>query len=133
MKKFLFLFLFLIIYLSSVSAVPQLPMIINGDVTINEKPAKTGTIITAKVDNKEISRTEVTKEGYYVLLIQKPVEGNIKLFVDNIDTEEILSWKQGDYKDINLNVKKSYLIYYITGILIVLIIITWFLKKRRKR
>ena len=56
MKKLFLFFLILIISSNFIYAVPELPMIISGDVLINEKPAKIGTEITVKVNNQEIKR-----------------------------------------------------------------------------
>ncbi len=133
MKKLFLFFFILIICSNSIYAVPELPMIISGDVAINERPAKIGTEITAKLNDNEINKVKVAEKGKFTLLLQKLNENDqVKLYVDSIDTQQIIKYKSGDYKELSLNVKKSYSIYYITGALILLIIIIIFIRKKRR-
>ena len=133
MKK-LFLFFFILIISSSiVYAVPELPMIVSGDVLINDKPAKIGTEITAKVNDLEINKIKITEKGKFTLLLQKLNENDeVKFYVDDIDTQEMIKYKNGDFKQLTLKIEKSYWIYYLTGGLIALvaILIIWKLKRR---
>jgi len=136
MKKIsLFLFL-LIINLVFVSAVPELPMLITGEVYINNHPARAGTEISAMINGNEVAKTEISDAGKFTLLLQKLNEGDeIKLYVDGIDTKESILYKSGDFKQLTLKVEKSYVIYYAGGTALALLalagVITW--RKKRKR
>lgn len=121
MKKIFLFFLILVLSSCFVSAVPELPMIISGDATINEKPAKVGTEITAKIDDKEVNEVKITEGGKFTFLLQKLDENSlVKLYVDGIDAKVSVNYKSGDFQDLELAVEKSYLAYYIIGGLIAL-------------
>ena len=130
-QKLLFLsvFLFSIIILSQfVSAIPELPMIVSGDVSINDKPAKIGTQVSAEVNGKEITSMKTTEAGKFTLLLQKLNENdNAEFYVDGIDSGQNVIYKSGDFKQLNLKVEKSYLIYYIAGgiAILTIILIIW--------
>jgi len=120
MKFPIFLFL-LIIGSGLVFAVPELPMIISGDVYINDKPAKIGTEVTAKIGDQEVANIEISEKGSYTFLLQKLDEGIVvKLYVDDIDSEESVEYKGGDFKQLTLKVEKSYLVYYAVGAIVLL-------------
>lgn len=126
MKILLFL-VALIFLLSLVSAVPQLPMIVSGDVYINGKPAKVGTDITAVVNGEQVSKSEVSEEGKFSLLLQK-LEKNqeVEFYVDGIYSEEDILYKSGDFRQISLKVEKTYWIYYVGGgILLIIAGLIW--------
>lgn len=126
----LFLFVliaFFVVNLGFVYAIPQLPMIVSGEVYINDKPAKIGTEITALVDGKEVEKTIIQREGRFELLLQGLETGQeVGFYVDGIYTNENIFYKDGDFKQLNLKVEKSYFSYYIT-ILVILIsgILIW--------
>jgi LPXTG-motif cell wall-anchored protein len=118
-----------------INAVPELPMIISGNVSINNNPAKVGTKITAFVNEVKTSEIKTTYSGKFFILLQKLNEGDeIRLYVDGIDTKESISYKSGDFRQLTLKVEKSYVIYYASGTLILLALagfIIW--RKKRKR
>ncbi len=142
-KNFVFLlvvFLMSIIFFSHfVLAVPELPMIVSGDVYINDKPAKIGTEITAKMEGEEVVSVEISEKGSYTFLLQKlEGKGVIKLYVDDIDTGESVTYESGGFEQLTLKVEKSYLVYYLGVALVLLIIgiVIWkqkLTKKRRKK
>lgn len=136
-KFLLFLSVFflvsIIICSNFISAVPELPMIVSGNVSINDKPAKIGTQVSAEVNGKEIIKFKTTEIGKFTILLQKLNEGdNIKLYIDGIDSQQNISYKSSDFKQLSLKVEKPYLIYYIIGVVIALVIISivWKQKKR---
>jgi len=133
MKKFFFFFLILIISSSFVYSIPELPMIISGNITINEKPAKPGTKIIAKIDDKEITKFELKEQGKYTFLLQKLNEGDtVKLYVDNIDTEKEVKFKSGDMQKLDLNVKKrGILIDIVIGVSFLSVIAYILMRKKR--
>ncbi len=140
MKAFpLILFLLIISSGFVLAAPPELPMIVSGDVYINDKPAKIGTEITAKIGEEEITSVKVSEKGSYTFLLQKlNEEGIVKLYVDGIDTGESVTYKSGDFEQLTLKVEKSYLVYYLGVALILLIVglLIWkqkLIKKRRKK
>lgn len=128
------LFFFLLIISSSfvLAAPPELPMIVSGDVYINDKPARVGTEITAKIGEEEITSVKVSEKGNYTFLLQKlEGEGVIKLYVDDIDTGESVTYESGGFEQLTLKVEKSYLVYYL-GVALVLLIIGSLIWKRKK-
>jgi len=125
--------LFLLIISSSlVVAVPELPMIISGEVYINENPAKAGTEITAFVNGEEVSKFEVSEAGKFTILLQKLEEGQeVGFYVDGIFTNESVSYKSSGFEQLTLKVEKSYLIYYL-GVALILLIAGLLIWKRKK-
>ena len=122
MKKLFLFLLILLIFSSPIYAIPSLPHILAGDVLINNKPAKLGTEITTVKDGKIIGKIEVTEEGKFKLLLQNLNEGDtINLYVDNINTEQSIVYKSGDFQQLSLKIEKSYLIYYFGVTLLLLI------------
>jgi len=125
MKKIILLFLLLlsiIISFSLISAVPQLPMIVTGNVSINDNPAKIGTEITAVVNGEKVIGIETTEKGKFNFLLQKLNESDeAKLYVDGIYSEQTISYKSGDFKQLTLKVNKSYLFYYLGAALILIL------------
>lgn len=123
MKLLVFLFLLIISSSFILAAPPELPMIISGNVSINDKPAKVGTDITAILNGEQVSETEVSEAGTFTLLLQKLEEGQeVGFFVDGIDSNQTISYKSSDFQQLTLKVEKSYLIYYLGAVLILLII-----------
>ena len=137
MKAFpLFLFFLIINSGFVLAAPPELPMIVSGDVYINDKPAKIGTEITALVNNEEVTSSEVSEAGKFTLLLQKLEEGQeVGFYVDGIFTNESISYKNGDFQQLSLKVNKSYLFYYLGAALIILLAagIIWKYKKPNRR
>ncbi|MDO8622706.1 MAG: hypothetical protein Q7R52_00500 [archaeon] len=125
-------FLVVVICLKIVSAVPELPMIVSGNVSINDKPAKIGTSVSVELNGKEIIKVKTTEIGKFTILLQKlNEENNITIYVDGIDSSQSIAYKSGDFRQLSLKVEKSYLIYYIIGVVIALaiIFIAWKPKK----
>ena len=123
MKTF-FLFLFLLIISSSfvLATPPQLPMIVSGEVYINDKSAKIGTEINAMIGNEEVASSDVSERGKFTLLLQKLDEGQkVGFFVDGIYANQSISYKSGDFKQLTLKVDKSYFFYYIGAALILIL------------
>ena len=133
MKKFFLFFLLLVISSSFVYAIPELPMIISGNVTINDKPAKIGTEITARVVDNEVNKVTIAEKGKFTFLLQKLNENDkVDLYVDGINSEVSVDYKSGDFQNPALAVEKPYWIYYSLGGLIGLCLILLIWKKSRK-
>ena len=133
MKKFFLFFLILVISSSFVNAIPELPMIISGNVTINDKPAKVGTEITARVVDNEVNKVTVAEKGKFTFLLQKLNENDkVDLYVDGINSEVSVDYKSSDYQNLALAVEKPYWIYYSLGGLIGLCLVFLIWKKSRK-
>ena len=133
MKSFSLL-LFLLIISSSfiLAAPPELPMIVSGDVYINDKPAKVGTGITAFVNSEEVVSSSVGEAGMFTILLQKLEEGQeVEFYVDGISANESISYKNGDFKQLTLKVEKSYFVYYL-GVALILLIAGFVIWKRKK-
>ena len=132
--SFLSIFLLIVICFSNlISAVPELPMIVTGNVSINDNPAKIGTSVSAEVNGQEVSKIKTTEAGKFTFLLQKLNKGDeVEIYVDGIDTSQNISYTSSDFKQLTLKVEKSYLIYYIIGTIAVLaiIIIIWKLRKK---
>jgi len=133
MKNLFLISLFILITGSIlVTAIPELPMIVNGEVYINDKPAKIGTDVTARVNGQEVVEFEVTEKGKFNLLLQKLDKSDeVEFFVDGILNEEVVIYQSGDFKQLTLKVEKSYLVYYFGGV-IILLIIGFLIWKRKK-
>ena len=121
--KTLSLFLFVLVFsISLISAIPQLPMIVTGNVSINENPAKIGTEISAVVNGEKVIEIETTEKGKFDFLLQKLNEGDeAKLYVDGIYSEQIVSYKSGGFQQLSLKIDKSYLFYYIGAVLVLIL------------
>ena len=141
MKAGFFLLVFiLLVFPNFISAAPpELPLIVSGEVYINEKPAKAGTEITAFVNGEEVSKFEVTEKGKFTLLLQKLNEkDNVSFYVDNIYSGESVKYESGDFEQLTLKVEKSYLVYYlgVASVLLVAGFVIWkrkLIPKRRKK
>ena len=119
---FLIVLLILIAGFSIVSAIPELPMIVNGEVYINDKPAKIGTEIKAILGEDVVSEFEVTERGKFNLLLQKLDKSDeVEFFVDDIYTNQSVIYQSGDFQQLTLKVEKSFLIYYLGGVVLLLI------------
>ena len=132
-KHILFLFLvFTLLFFNFVSAIPELPMIVNGEVYINDKPAKIGTEIKAILGENVVSEFEVTERGKFNLLLQKLDKSDeVEFFVDDIYTNQSVIYQSGDFEQLTLKVEKSFLIYYLGGVVLLLIVgfLIWKQKK----
>lgn len=129
-----FLFLFFLIIISSFifAAPPQLPMIISGNASINDKPAKIGTEISAVLNNEEVAKIEISEAGKFTLLLQKLEENQkIDFYVDGIYTNQSILYKSGSFQQLSLKVDKSYIFYYL-GAALILILGTGIIWKYRK-
>ncbi|TKJ17067.1 hypothetical protein CEE44_00850 [Candidatus Woesearchaeota archaeon B3_Woes] len=135
---FIFFIFFLLLNFVSSAEPPKLPMIISGEVLINEKPAKVGTIITAKIDEQKITSVEVSKKGHYTLLIQEPTEKLINLYVNEINTDKTVKYGVGKIEQIDLLItqetpNKNKLFFIIPIILLILIIFILLWGKKKKK
>ena len=132
MKPLIFLILLIISLSFVLAAPPELPMIVSGEVYINDKPARVGTEVTAKMGEEEIASVKISEKGSYTFLLQKlDGEGVVKLYVDDIDTEKSVTYESGGFEQLTLKVEKSYLVYYL-GVALVLLIIGSLIWKRKK-
>ena len=134
MKAGFFLLVFILLAFPNFisAAPPELPMIVSGDVYINDKPAKIGTEVTALVDGEETANSEVSEAGKFTLLLQKLEENQeVEFYVDGISTNESISYKNGDFKQLTLKVEKSYLVYYL-GVALILLIAGFVIWKQKK-
>ena len=55
----------------------------------------------------------------------------VRLYVDDMDTREIVIYESGGFEQLTLKVEKSYLIYYI-GVALVLLLVGLLIWKRKK-
>ena len=136
-KLLLFLSVFLLSVicfsnLISAAEMPQLPMIVAGNVSINDKPAKIGTEVSARLNNEEVETIKITEKGKFTILLQKLNESEeIKIYVDGIYSEQSVNYESGDFQQLTLKVEKSYVFYYALGgiIALAIILIIWKSKK----
>jgi len=133
MKNLFLISLFILITGSIlVTAIPELPMIVNGEVYINDKPAKIGTEIKAILGENVVSEFEVTEKGKFNLLLQKLNKNDkVDFYVDDIYTNQSVIYQSGDFEQLTLKVEKSFLIYYLGGVVLLLIVgfLIWKQKK----
>ena len=132
MHKHKLLLFFLIILSFSVAAVPQLPMVVNGDVIVNEKPANVGTKITAEIDGSVVEEFKVFKEGQYLMSIDDGKNGdNVELFVNGIKAANV-EYGLEKIEEIDLSVQDNRFLYTFIAIGLILIIGGIILFKFRK-
>ncbi len=129
MKKYFFLFLIFLILINIVSSAesPKLPTIISGKVLINDKLAKEGTEISARINNETISETIISEKGSYTLLIQEPTDKLINLYVNDVNTNKTVKWGAGQIEIIDLAITQetSNKFYLIIPLIILILIIFW--------
>ena len=124
----------ILIFSKFISAIPELPTIVSGEVYINEKPAKIGTEIKAELNGNEIVKTKTIEKGKFTILLQNLKENDsVKFYVNNIDSGQSVFYKSGDFKQLTLKVEKSYLTYYAIGGIIALAValIIWKIKLKK--
>src|SRR3989344_9432337 len=87
----------ILIFSKFISAIPELPTIVSGEVYINEKPAKIGTEIKAELNGNEIVKTKTIEKGKFTILLQNLKENDsVKFYVNNIDSGQSVFYKSGD-------------------------------------
>ena len=138
-----FLFSFIFFQFVIAQEAPLLPMIIEGNIIIDGKPAPVSTLIEAKIDDNVRVQYTLVEEGKYLLTIpgNKTDEGKtIYFFVNGINTNKTLTWKSGNVTqnmDFILYTKPRIDILPLIGVVVVIIIGIIFLsykfKFRRKR
>lgn len=101
-KKRISLWLIGLILLSpyvGMAQIPELPLVIEGEVSIGGSPAPNGTVVSAFMDGAERTRYIVTNPGKYALAVSgsNAADKNktVKLFVNGIDTSSTIVWKSG--------------------------------------
>ncbi len=100
------LMLCLIISANLSSAVPAIPMVISGNVSINGEPASVGTEVKALVDGDVLGSNAVSKKGIYGLIVEnRPGIKAIDIYVSGIKSATT-GWSS-EPKILNLAVKGS--------------------------
>lgn len=96
-------------YVAAESA-PVLPLVIKGNVTINNAPAPAGTRVFAVMNGAEAGSTEVTTPGTYAFIVEGTLADNgkdIAIYVNNIITDKSTTWASGKVETINLAVEQA--------------------------
>jgi hypothetical protein len=102
--------IFLLVVVTTVSAMPLTPMSIDGSVTIDGKTAPEGTVITAKMNGVQVDKYVVQSDGKYMLTIEGEYEDigkTIEFFVNGIDTDNIEKWESGSIVTTDLAISSS--------------------------
>ena len=133
MKKFVFLLiggLFLFSSFVFAQEVPGLPMIIQGEVMINNQIAPENTLVTAMVGDEVVREFTLIENGNYILTLSS-IDGQVDFYVNNIFTNQSINFESGKVidLDLNVNVKHLNIIYWIFGIILVLVIIFFLISK----
>lgn len=79
------------------NAIPQMPLILKGNATVNGQPAEIGTEVTAMIGDKVVGTTKISTAGVYgdlptnrLLVTSEPENyDQIKIYIDGIETESI--------------------------------------------
>lgn len=105
----------LLVFLSSVSAIPALPSFFYGDLSINGEGAKVGTKLVAKINGEERGSIVIGESGKYgkedgnpKLLVNGDSSDDGKVvvfFVDGIKVDQTGIWKSGKIVKLNLSVE----------------------------
>jgi hypothetical protein len=79
------LILFVIISANISSAVPAIPMVISGNVSINDEPAPVGTEVKALMDGDVLGSYVVLKKGIYGMIVEnRPGIKSFDIYVNGI-------------------------------------------------
>ena len=126
--------IFLLFFITTTHAIPMLPTVIQGTVTINEKPAPENTIIEVKIKENTIKQANTTN-GQYII----PIKGNestigeeITFYVNGIKTITTTTWASGKVETINLSVTKNNNYLYAIIATITTLIVFFALKPKKK-
>ncbi len=88
--------------------IPEIPLVIEGGVSIGGSPAANGTIVSAFMDGAERAKHIVANPGRYALAVSgsSATDNNktVKLFVNGVDTSSTTVWKSGEIVAINLSI-----------------------------
>lgn len=91
--------------------IPEIPLVIEGEVSIGGSPAANGTIVSAFMDGAERAKHIVTNPGRYALAVSgssaTDTNKTVKLFVNGVDTSSTTVWKSGEIVVINLSIAAS--------------------------
>ena len=134
-SKPIFYFLIFLVSINSILAVPQLPMVLSGDVNINNKPAKVGTSVEVKIDDNIVKTIEVKNKGLYTLTFQGENGDNVGVFVNGVEAYSGV-YESGKVEKTELNVDiKGEVNYFVWGVivLIFLIVISFVIPKIFKK
>jgi len=107
---FLATLIFLLVVVTTVSAMPLTPMSIDGSVIIDGNTAPEGTVVTAEIDGVQVDKYVVQSDGKYMLTIEGESEDTgktIELFVNGIDTDNIEKWESGSIVTTDLAISSS--------------------------
>ncbi len=90
------------------SSQPEIPLVVMGEVFIDEMPASNGTVVTAVMEGEELEPVILKGDNMYALVIGGTTENDagkvISLYVNGIDTDQTVSWKSGEIKELDLYV-----------------------------
>ena len=78
------------------SAVPGIPMIVSGNVSVNGAPAPAGTMIKAMIGGEIKGSTTLSQPGIYGMTVEYK-QGTVELYVNNIRAQN-LSWTNDPQK-----------------------------------
>ncbi|WP_094228268.1 hypothetical protein [Methanolobus psychrotolerans] len=97
--------IFILISITTVSAIPLTPMLIQGDVTIDGNPAPAGTVVTAEMEGELVDSYTVQSTGQYMLRIpgeSSDADKLIEFFVNGDRTDMTRNWEPGAIVTIDL-------------------------------
>ncbi len=66
-------------------APPLMPLLVYGNVSINNEPAPVGTVVSAEIDGKEVDSMAISEEGKYFLKIADGAENEGKIIVFKVN------------------------------------------------
>lgn len=93
-------------YIGMAEPMPEIPLVIQGDVSIGGSPAANGTTVSAFLDGAQRAQHIVANPGKYAMAVSGSSatdnKKTIKLFVNGVDTSSTAVWKSGEIVTINL-------------------------------
>ena len=99
-----------LLVLISVAAIPGLPLIVDGSITINGAKAPIGTIITAKIDDQTRTEFMVKIEGRFAFVVEgnETDEGKVvSFFVGDDKAEQTTTWSSGKVEKIDITIGQA--------------------------
>ncbi len=107
-RKLLILFVLSILFILLFVNVNAYKIAIGGELIIDGKPASIGTEVIAKVNNIELGRCTVEKEGAYMVTINNAegyVYKYVDLYVNGIKIDKRVMLKTNRFENLNIDLK----------------------------
>lgn len=98
--------LVILVSAQTVSAIPELPMIMSGKVYIDDEIAPEGTKLIAKSGKTIIADVTIAQDGSYSLLLQDMQKGDkARFYVNGLKSDPEVFYESSSYEEIDIRAK----------------------------